>query len=969
MSPKLRATIHRILFATGALTASVAYAEPQQADSGEIAEIVIVTGSFIKGTPEDAALPVEVIGSEELEKQGAPSTLDLLKSTPVMTGIIGESNQFVSGRGQAAQGSASINLRGFGAARTLVLLNGKRLATDDANLIPSAAIARVEILKDGGASTYGSDAIGGVVNFITKDKVDGLELGADYRYIEDSDGDYNASLAWGTSGDSWDFFVSGDYFHRSELLNRDRDWTLRSFQENPLGGWTTGSNPGSFRYLIGSTLGTQIADPGCEAMGGVLVSLGASGNQCQTQYTPWLNLVEEQDTYRLFTQFNVDLTDSTSLHVEAMYANTNVPEAKFSPSYTTTRRITATAVGPQGAGVSTEGGVLDPGRTGLFLVPGNNPGFQAMLNAGLIPAGASRGYITINQWRPMLAGGNPTFDSGASESEYDRQQARFSAELTGEIGSIGWTVNGTYGMSETKRYDVDIVTGRLQYALRGLGGENCDVAGAIANNTYGQNGCLWFNPFSNAIPGIVLPGNPAAVPNSNEVINWMQEDLLARNKAEIAEFNVVLNGELPLSLPGGAVGWAAGAQYRHTWTDSSNNYWSNTETMPCPDTPLNGDMTCFPTPESPYNFLATNNPQKLDRGVYAVFSEVNLPVTDAFNAAIAARFEDYGNKGGSSFDPKLSLRYQVIDQLAFRGSVSTTFRAPPQASLIPEENIGFTSILGSNRPVATVGNPDLEPEEAFTWSVGSIINVGNFRATIDYWRFDIDKLLGVEPTAGILSRVFPNGTAGANNCATVDQAWLNDHFDFADGVCAANNILKVTRKNINGAGLVNDGIDVQGDYTFENVFGGSLVLGAAATWIHKYETETLTIDGIVYEDGFDGVGQLNQGTTLYALPEWRAQGYVDFSFGNQNIRWTANYVDQYRDQRYATNAALDSLIDATILHNVTYRTVLPGDVTLLATIENVFDKDPSFALLELSYDPLTGNALGRTFKLGLRKSF
>ena len=945
----------------------------------QIAEVVVVTGSYIKGTPEDAALPVEVIGSEELEKQGAPSALDLLKSTPVMTGIIGDSNQFATGRGQASQGSTSINLRGFGSERTLTLMNGKRLATEDANLLPSAAISRVEILKDGGAATYGSDAIGGVVNFITKERVQGLELGADYRHIEDSDGDYSASIAWGVSGERSDFYIAADYMHRSELKIRDRAWALRSFQENPLGGWSTGANPGSFRHITPAGFGAQIADPACQRFGGQLIDIGDGATQCQTQYTPWLNLVEEQNTYRVFTQYSIDLSDSTSLKLEALYANTNVPEAKFTPSFTTTRRLTGTATGPDGLLLSTEGGVLDPARTPFFYVPDNNPGFIAARATGLIPADALLSYITINQWRPFMAGGNPAFNYGPSQSEYEREQSRFSAELTGDFNGIGWIVSGTYGTSEVRRHEVDIATGKLQYALRGLGGANCDVAGAIANDTYGQNGCLWFNPFSNAIAGnpltgVANPGYNAAVANSADLVNWLQDKHLEIGQSEVAEFNAVANGELPfMSLPGGSIGWAVGAQYRHTWTEARNNFNASTVTNPCPDTPLNGDVTCFPYPESPYNFLATYTPSKLDRGVYAVFSELNLPLADAFNAQLAARFEDYGNKGGSSFDPKLSLRWQVIDELAFRGSVGTTFRAPPQTALIPQEDIAFQTILGSNRPVATIGNPNLEPEEAFTFSVGSIVNIGNFRATVDFWRFDIDKLLGVEPSNGVLDLVFPNFAAGGatapNNCATVDAAWLAAHLQFAGGVCSPNNILKLTRGSINGAGLVNDGIDVQMDYRFDDVFGGSLTVGTSATWIHKYETETLTIDGVVFEQGFDGVGFLNQGTTLYALPEWRAQGYLDFSIGRQNLRWTANYIDQYRDQRYASTTTLDSLIDATILHNVTYRTSLPGDVTLLATIENVFDKDPPFALLEMSYDPLTGSALGRTFKIGMRKSF
>lgn len=985
MSPSLRLSIRRVLLTAAGVAVSVSAVAAETApQTSEIAEVVIVTGSFIRGTAEDAALPVDVISSEELEKQGSPSPTEMLKSSTVMNGIISDSNQFTAGRGQAAQGSASINLRGFGAERTLTLLNGKRLASEDANLLPSSAIARVEILKEGGAVTYGSDAIGGVVNFITKERIDGLELGADYRHIEDSDGDYNASIAWGTSTDRASFYVAADYMHRSELLIADRDWALTSRAENPLGGWSTGANPGAFRYLqpgvvpptgtnpSGASLGAQIVDPACGAFGGDVVTV-SSGTQCQTQYTQWLNLVEEQDTYRLYSQLNFDVSDSTQLHVEAFYAYTHVPEAKFTPSFTTTRRPTETVTGPASGGalgLGNDAGLADPARTSLFYVPASNPGFIAARAAGLTPANAIRSYIVLNQWRPFFAGGNPTFDNGASESEYEREQGRFSAELTGEVANMNWTVSGTYALSEVTRRDLDISTGRLQLALRGLGGPDCNVAA----NTPGQNGCQWFNPFSNAVAGNPLTGyvNPdynPAVANSVDLVNWMQfwgEDI---GKSEVLELDAVVSGEMGLTLPGGAIGWAAGAQYRHNWTEDRNNAFGSSAATPCPDTLVNGDITCAPLPESPYNFLATYAPNDLDRGVYAVFSELSLPITDTFNAQVAARFEDYGNKGGSSFDPKVSLRWQATDWLAFRGSAGTTFRAPPMDSLLPEEAIAFQSILGSNRPVATVGNPDLEPEEAFTWSAGVMLDVGNFRALVDFWRFDIDKLLTVEPSSGILGIVFPNGTAAPNNCATVDPVWLDQHFDFAGGVCDANNILKVTRASINGAGLVNDGVDITTDYTFDNVLGGSLVIGASATWIHTYETETLTINGVVFQEGFDGTGKLNQGTTLYALPEWRAQGYVDYSFGRNNLRWTANYVDAYRDQRYINTPSLDSVVDSTVLHNLTFRTSLPGDVTLLATVDNIFDEDPSFALMELNYDPLTGNPLGRTFKIGLRKSF
>ena len=138
----------------------------QESKAAPIEEIV-VTGSFIRGTPTDAALPVAVLSAETLQRQGSPSTLELIKALPVSNGVLGETNQF-DARAQGSEGSGSVNLRGLGSQRTLVLMNGRRMPINplgqvasgivDTNIIPAAAIGRLEVLKDGAAATYGSDA-------------------------------------------------------------------------------------------------------------------------------------------------------------------------------------------------------------------------------------------------------------------------------------------------------------------------------------------------------------------------------------------------------------------------------------------------------------------------------------------------------------------------------------------------------------------------------------------------------------------------------------------------------------------------------------------------------------------------------------------------------------------------------------------------------------------------------------------
>ncbi len=248
---------------------------------------IVVTGTHIIGTAENTALPVTVLSADTLQKQGAPSIVELIKDLPESSGVLGESNQFTAGpgRGQGAYGESNINLRGLGSERTLVLFNGHRLplanayAVDTA-VLPLSAIGRVEVLKDGAAATYGLDAIGGVVNFITKTNVNGFEFGGDNRFIDGSlGGDYRVDGTWGHVANRWNVMVSVGFQHRSELPITNKPFPNQSYDANPEGGWTGGGNPegfsplglngaGQYAPLAGSRL-----DLGCTALGGQLTGL------------------------------------------------------------------------------------------------------------------------------------------------------------------------------------------------------------------------------------------------------------------------------------------------------------------------------------------------------------------------------------------------------------------------------------------------------------------------------------------------------------------------------------------------------------------------------------------------------------------------------------------------------------------------------------------------------------------------
>lgn len=290
-------TIVVALSATQALAADA----PAAPTSKEVSEVV-VTGSLIVGTPKTAALPVDVVTQDMMRKQGAPTVIEVIKQLPESSGVIGELNQFVAGgRGQGQYGTSTVNLRGLGPERTLTLFNGHRLPlafaiAPDPNVLPLSAVSRVEVLKDGAAATYGSDAIGGVVNFITKRSFDGLEIGGDYRWIDGSRGnDWTANLTWGKVGNNWDALISAGYQHRSELPVLGKDWAHKIYDLNPEGGWTGGGNPQGFTPSTGT--GIPIAagrlDLGCQALGGQLTTKNTNAapllpwTSCRGQYSIW----------------------------------------------------------------------------------------------------------------------------------------------------------------------------------------------------------------------------------------------------------------------------------------------------------------------------------------------------------------------------------------------------------------------------------------------------------------------------------------------------------------------------------------------------------------------------------------------------------------------------------------------------------------------------------------------------------
>ena len=209
-------------------------------------EEIVVTGSFIRGAPEDAALPVDVIARTDIDDIGRPTIVELVRRLPYTSGNFGEADPFLGRPGDIA----TFNMRGLGFNRSLVLVNGYRSLTE-INSMPRIAIGRIEVLKEGASTIYGSDAIGGVINFITRNEFDGLELAASFQDVDGSSGEYNISALYGLQRDKVRLLVALEYDRRNVLKIREKDWALLPLSENPQGGWSSIGNPGAFVPAVG----------------------------------------------------------------------------------------------------------------------------------------------------------------------------------------------------------------------------------------------------------------------------------------------------------------------------------------------------------------------------------------------------------------------------------------------------------------------------------------------------------------------------------------------------------------------------------------------------------------------------------------------------------------------------------------------------------------------------------------------
>ena len=476
-----------------------------------IEEVVVTakTGSRI-GREGDSPSPLSSYDAEDLLDAGLKDIRDLVGVLAINAGSENNADNLTQ---NFTVGTANINLRGLGVASTLVLLNGRRQVlsaaqaddgssfVDLAALVPMLALERVEILKDGAAAIYGSEAVAGVANFITRRGFEGVEVQAEYRSRvgEGSQDDLALDgVIGGRFGESGGFLAAASYLDRSSLVLIEVDWLRPA---------TSGfGNPGSFNV---PSLGRTVADPQCERYDGLRQELSGGGTICRFDYGPQITVVPNEKRSQAWGRVDWILSDTTDLWAEFGHARNDISR-DVSPSFP----------------------VLN-----TPLVPANNPGNPF-------------GEQVFFQGRPYGVGHPPEVNY------YRHDTARLALGVDGRFSeTVDWNVAVVHAVNDAILNPRDVIAANFQAALLGFGGGGCDTSPtAPAPAVAGEGGCLFFNPFSSNFDA--RPGD--ALFNAPELREFIIGDYFGDGESSLT----TVEGNFTGFLPGYRAGFAVGAQYR-----------------------------------------------------------------------------------------------------------------------------------------------------------------------------------------------------------------------------------------------------------------------------------------------------------------------------------------------------------------------------------------------------------------------
>lgn len=1013
---------------TGILTTQFAAAQEIQSAIDESVEQISVTGSRITtSSATEAASPVSVIGGDTMRTAGQLDIGELLRESPALNNSLPANFSAINDAGTTDSdvGLGLLDLRGLGANRTLVLVNGRRhvaggqgSAAVDVNSIPSVMLQRVETLTGGASSVYGADAVSGVVNFILRDggDFDGIELTAQTGMSSRSDAkEFYVSAAGGFEFDDGRgemvFAVEGQT--NEHVIEKDRSFAGpylgNDITNNPTIAAITGVNPDASRAYVSPT-GNPISSPygvfnlisidsfydsvlpavnGVIAGTGVPLIPGTDIPIAQVIDTPFTGvprvydpgvpsnvnqslyvgdglgstnqtILPEQERWSLNINGSYELSESVTLFVESKYAFSN------------NRQI-------QGVDFND---AIPIAYDNAYIPPALAAQITELQGLGIIPANPNDG---------SFYGFGSSRDADdlnvLPEDDVDRETLRFVVGVEGEFdvaGGIRYELSYNYGKTNVDTNNINIrLEDRFYAALdsvvdpdtgdivcrSNLDSTALPPIGAafpvpvFSENAFSVNG--YFTEFVSFTPGAdsgCAPFNPFGLNStSQENADFVYVNTLDQSEIEQKVLFLSLSGTTSsfFELPGGPIGWAAGAEYREedsTFTvsevEGTLNTWDGS----------NG-----------------NAPTGLAGGfdVFEYFLEVQAPIIanvdgiELLEVTGAIRFADYSTVGDSTAW-STGLRYSPGFGLTLRGTLAEAVRAPNIAELFSPQQPDFFTFqddpctiqninLGSaNRasncaqfvptgydvndyitagiPGVTGGNPMLEQEEATTITAGIIYEpefIAGLRIIVDYYSTEIE---------GAIDALSPERVAAA--CVDLDST--SNQFCPLITRAPEGFITFHQSGQVNLGAFETAGVDFAVDYGFQVGDMGSIDLGLAGTHLLDFDEFQDPIDETVFETR---VGE-------FGFPEWIANVNASWNTENYTLSWSGRFEDtqllpSITNQQIAGNPLFvdPSNTGSSWVHDFNFTYYVNENLNFYGGINNAFDQSPYLGSLSRPAGP------------------
>jgi iron complex outermembrane recepter protein len=971
-------------FAVPAMAQDATDITPSNAASSDEGKAIIVTGSRIKRDPTRSALPLEIITNVDIERNGIanPEELNMfLTANGTGADNLASNADVTTGAQRGTNGLSAANLRGQGSAATLVLLNGRRVAAHglsggavDVNQIPFAAIERVEVLKDGASAIYGTDAIGGVVNYITKSNFKGVSISGSTDITEQGGGNiYRLSGVVGYGDldeDGINIMAAVSYSWNKILRGSDRDFVngnqpLRGLSVDTRGTpiatlFNIGSN--TFQNPNGSLLaGLVLTAPngGNAASGGINFLDLPGGAGCESMDG---GMAYDWELWNSPNNYYACAWDTGRAAVIRQPIETLTYYTKATVNLGGGHRLVGEVTGSDAdSAKSFSHAQLSANTTNLPWAYPLNPltatTYNAIFNSLLAAFPGSAATLNARYGRP-LSGRWRCIACGPREYKTNSKTLRAMVSLEGPLPFEGW--------------DYKVAASHAESETSSVLGSGYYYRGTLNNGAP--------DPLAPIAPGATTPGlvglinsgilNPFSVEQTDAAMAGLDAisafgTTLYGGRYTVKQVDASVSGPL-FDVPGGPVQMAFGVDWRR------ETYGFNGS-----QAALAGQPVIFLAAFDNVNALTPKQ-----RTVKAGYVEVDVPLLDSLSITGAFRIDDYTGFGTTT-NPKVSVKFQPIDWLMFRGSYSTGFRVPSFNQIFNGNTVSPysgsdladpvacpggvpTSAFGSGLPCAQIrpdiitgGNLVLGPEKAKMASLGVVLRPKpGWSLSADWWMINVDDTIQLLTLRQLIDNasLFPDRFIrdGSGIITDIDQRWINAGARRTQGVEFA----------------LRGGFDLTGAARVSIGMDGSLAL-------KKREKLTPTS---AYGPSLIGVFTFAGDLGL----RWKHNAWISYSNDDWAITFTQIFRAGYNNQALPGIAAgtvtrpdYNPKVKPYHIYNLsaTY-TGLGENYRLTFGIKNLFDTDPPFAITYdgntgagSSWEPRVADPRGRSFTVSAEVRF